>query len=624
MSALLGFKRTAIIVLDFWVILGTIFITFLFRFDFVLTSDHLNQIVSTVPYTLGAYYVAACLFSVHRGIYYYASFSDLLNIVKAVGFGAVLSVACILFVHQGQFPRSVLILQPILAFLGICAVRFWIRLIKGHLKHRSSHSGETRRVLLIGAGDMGEILLRQMLKSFNPCYSIIGFLDDNSDKWGMHIHGHTVLGGRLILASLLKKHEIDEVIIAIASKRGEIVRSVVETLRTVHPKPDLKIAPNLNEMLQNPGHGFAIRKVNPVDLLNREVVRLDEARIRQAIKNKCLLVTGAGGTIGSELCRQALRYSPSKIILVENHATSLFYREAELREKTRGGVEIIPLLGDIRDQGLLDRVFQVHRPHIVLHAAAHKHVSQLEFNLQEAVSNNVLGTFYVASAADQYQAEIFLLVSTDKAVRPKSIMGATKRTAEIVVEQLFKKSRTRYLTVRFGNVLGSSGSVLRIFQEQIEKGRPITLTDREATRYFMTVEEAGGLILQSVAMAQGGEIFVLKMGTPVRILDMAKNLILLSGLEPDKDIDIRITGLRQGEKREEELVEDPAHAQNSDHPSILLLQASNGFSGDLRKRLLEMELLCRGADTLALLERLQVLIPTFHPVDAHMKQTVCH
>jgi len=611
-----SFKRMVVVASDVVIVLAAYVFAFLLRFDFKMSGENLGLIIHTLPYVLAAHLLTSRMFALYHGMYHYSSFADLMNITKAVFSGALMSAAVILFILQGQFPRSVLLLHPILAFLGICAVRSIIRQAKTYFKSRGLSSGESKSILLMGAGDMGEALLRQMKDAPGSPYEVVGFIDDDPTKWGMRIHGHPVLGGRISLRAILDKHPVDEIVIAIASKRGEIVRSIMEALENRDPRPELKIAPSLHEMLKAPGEGLSIRSINPADLLNREVVLLDRARISQSLAGKVILVSGAGGTIGSELCRQVLAYGPTKVVLIENHATSLFYRDAELRQKTRG-TAVVPVLGDVRDNGLVERVFLEHRPQIVLHAAAHKHVHQLESNLHEGVSNNLLGTHTMAAAADRFGAEAFLLISTDKAVRPAGVMGATKRAAELVVRSFARTSRTRFISVRFGNVLGSSGSVLKIFQEQIAAGGPVTLTDPRATRFFMTVEEAVGLILQAVSMARGGEIFVLKMGAPVRILDMAQNLIRLSGLEPGRDIEIKVTGLRPGEKLDEELVENSADVVDSGHPDILVLRPENGAPEDLDSLILQMELLCRNPDSAALMRALQDLVPTFRalPID---------
>ncbi|OGR85264.1 MAG: hypothetical protein A3J74_06140 [Elusimicrobia bacterium RIFCSPHIGHO2_02_FULL_57_9] len=610
-------KRLGIVLGDIGIVFVAYFLAFLLRFDFKLELGNFDLVRQTLPYLL-IYLIAFRVFSLYRGIYYFSSFADLLNITKAVAAAGVFTAFAVLFIRQGQFPRSVLLLHPILTFLGVGGVRFSIRLIKNHLNVPRVYSGNYRSVLLIGAGDLGESLLRQMLKTKEPCYKAVGFIDDDPAKWGMRVHGRPVFGGRKVLSHVLARHQVDEIVIAIASQRGELVRSVIEELRDNPNKPELKIAPGLDEMLRAPHAAVSLRQVRPADLLNREVVKLDMARIAHSLEGKTILVSGAGGTIGSELCRQVLRYGPLKIILIESHATSLFYADAELREKS-ANVKIMSVLGDIRDQALIDRVFKEHKPQVVLHAAAHKHVHQLEFNVHEGIGNNVLGTYYLAGAAHKHQAEVFLLVSTDKAVRPSSVMGATKRAAELIVKNFAARpGRTRFVAVRFGNVLGSSGSVLEIFQQQIAKGGPITVTHPDVTRYFMTVEEAVQLILQAVAMARGREIFVLKMGTPVKIVDMAKNLILLSGFEPGKNIEIRFTGLKQGEKLNEELVEDSSHCDDSEHPAIMILRPDGVAITDVDKRMVDFEILSRTATSATLVGKLKELTPAFVPAPAHL------
>jgi FlaA1/EpsC-like NDP-sugar epimerase len=358
--------------------------------------------------------------------------------------------------------------------------------------------------------------------------------------------------------------------------------------------------------------------VRPVDLLNRKQIQLDLAKIAVALKGKTVLVTGAGGTIGGELCRQVLRFEPGRLVLLENHATSLFYIEHELRSRN-GSDPVFPVLGDIRDEALVERVFSEHKPQVVLHAAAHKHVGQLEANVAEGIGNNVVGTHNVARAADKHGAEVFLLVSTDKAVRPSSVMGATKRVAEYIARDLGERSRTRYTAVRFGNVLGSSGSVLEIFQKQLAAGGPLTVTDAEATRFFMTVEEAVQLILQALSMTHGGEIFVLKMGTPVRILEMAQNLVILSGLEPGKDVEIRVTGLKPGEKLNEELMEKAEAFDESAHPDIYIRKKAPIPPDNFPEKLRDLEKSHHKASADELVRKLKALVPTFKPDPVHQR-----
>ncbi len=363
--------------------------------------------------------------------------------------------------------------------------------------------------------------------------------------------------------------------------------------------------------------GLDTRNVRPADLLNRRVISLDTSSIARSIEDKVVVVTGAGGTIGGELARQVLRYKPKKLILLENNATALFYCESELRAR-RTPAQIEAVLGDIRDRGLVDQILRENRPHTLFHAAAHKHVHQLETNVYEGVSNNLLGTYHLALAAERHGVETFLFISTDKAVRPRCVMGATKRAAEITLLNLARASKTRYVAVRFGNVLGSSGSVLKIFQEQIEKGLPLTITHPEAARYFMTVEEAVGLVLQTSLLAGSGDICMLKMGSPVRIIDLAHRLIRMSGLVPDRDVKIRVTGLKPGEKVAEELIEELKELHQSEHPDIMIVRSEDGLVRDLKERLARLETMSLGcwakADVIGALAR---LVPTYVPDPVH-------
>ena len=608
-------RRILISLLDITVVALTLILAFILRFDFNWDNQVLAPLFTGLPTAIIIYFSSFVFFGLYRGIYYYSSFSDLLNITKAVALAAVLTAAAILFIRQGKYPRSVLILHPMLAFLGVCWVRFGIRFIKTQLNMPRAYTGTEKSVLLIGAGELGESLLRQIQKTPDMNYRVAGFIDDDPAKWRMRIHGVTVFGGRNSLRDVLEQKQIDEIIITVATRRGELVRAVMDILQDMPERPALKVAPGLDEMLSAPGQGMAVRQIKPPDLLNRDVVKLDLARIARSLENKIVLVTGAGGTIGGELTRQVLQFHPAAILLLESHATSLFYQDAELRKASRG-TRIVPLLGDIRDQALIDRIFNEHKPHVVLHAAAHKHVHQLEINVAEGIANNILGTYYMAQAARKHEAEAFVLVSTDKAVRPSSVMGATKRVAEMLVRSFSRKAeRTRFVTVRFGNVLGSSGSVLEIFQRQLAEGGPLTVTDANVTRFFMTVPEAVQLILQASSMAKGGEIFVLRMGTPVKIIEMARNLIMLSGLEPDKDIKIQITGLKSGEKMDEELALDHADLKDSEHPSIMVLREAE--VRDLEKDIMNLEILTRTAPSKTLVQLLNELVPSFTPAIVH-------
>ena len=587
-------------------------LAFLLRFDFQLDWYYFNCLATTAPFAVLSYALTSYYFG---GLRYHASFAGAADVLKAATSASLILGLVFVAVMQAKFPRSVLLLWPILSLFGVAGLHAFVRGARRYWRVRSSGRGQRRTAVIVGAGDLGERAYQGMRSDETIGYRIEAFFDDDPSKWGIRIHGVPVVGGVPSLAAFLRRTRVDEIIVAVGHRRGSVICAVADSLQGLERRPGVRIVPNLEELLNSRKHADP-RKVQPADLLNRRVVSLDVASISRSIEGKVVLVTGAGGTIGGELSRQVVRYKPSKVVLLENHATALFYREAELREQS-SGVEVVAVLGDVREQSLLDRIFQEERPQIVFHAAAHKHVHQLEANIHEGVSNNLLGTYRLAHAADRHGVETFILISTDKAVRPSCVMGATKRAAEIVVSNFAHESRTRFAAVRFGNVLGSSGSVLKIFQEQIEKGQPITITHPDATRYFMTVEEAVGLVLQASALTKGGEVFVLKMGEQIRIMDIARNLILLSGLEPGRDIGIRIVGMKACEKMSEELVEDSAGHEQSEHPEIMVLRSENRQVDALASRIANLERMTLGAEKRDIIRALSQLVPTFTADPVH-------
>jgi FlaA1/EpsC-like NDP-sugar epimerase len=608
-----SFRRMVVMTVDVAAVLSAYVLAFLLRFDFKLDPYYLGCLVATAPFAIMAYLPIAYGLGVRRGLEYSSSFGEEADVLMAAALAALLLSLVVIPATHAKFPRSVLLLWPALSVVGAAALRACARSAQRGLLFR--RLGRGRTAVIVGVGDLGELVYQSMRSDRSVDYRIAAFFDDDRSKWGMRLHGATVVGGVPAMTAFLQRVRVDEIVVAVSRNRGSAVGSVADALQGLAQRPEVRIMPTIDEMLNSPRRADP-RKVMPCDLLNRRVVSLDTEGIARSIEGKVVLVTGAGGTIGGELSRQVVRYKPAKIILLENHATALFYREAELRG---GASAVAAVLGDVRDQALLERIFREERPQIVFHAAAHKHVHQLETNIHEGVSNNLLGTYHLARAADRYGAESFILISTDKAVRPSCVMGATKRAAEIVVSNMAHASKTRFAAVRFGNVLGSSGSVLKIFQEQIEKGQPITLTHPDVTRYFMTVEEAVGLVLQASAMAKGGEIFVLKMGEPVRIMDTARKLIVLSGLEPGRDIEIRVVGLKPGEKLAEELIEDSSGQEQSEHPEILVLRSENRRIGALEGRMSMLERLRQDAGNGDMIRALSQLVPTFIADPVHHK-----
>jgi FlaA1/EpsC-like NDP-sugar epimerase len=411
------------------------------------------------------------------------------------------------------------------------------------------------------------MLLREIARRHAARYEPVGFLDDDRRKHGRNIHGIAVLGAVEELPALAKYRGVRDVIIAAPSATGAQMRTIVEHCKAAGVS--FKTIPGIDHLIDGRVTVSQLREVAIEDLLGRDPITLDMAAISHVMSGRTVLVSGAGGSIGSEICRQVCRFDPAALVLVERSENNLFNIHREL-ERTFPHVRIVPRLADVADLPRMDEVFASHRPAVVFHAAAHKHVPMLEWNPGEGVQNNVFGTKAMADLSDQYRVDRFVMVSTDKAVNPTSVMGTTKRIAEIYVQALARRSRTKFVTVRFGNVLGSAGSVIPIFREQIARGGPVTITDPEMRRYFMTIPEASQLMLQAGAMGDGGEIFILDMGEPVKIIDLARDLITLSGLEPGVDIEIQFTGLRPGEKLFEEISVDAENAEKTRHPKIFV------------------------------------------------------
>jgi FlaA1/EpsC-like NDP-sugar epimerase len=437
-----------------------------------------------------------------------------------------------------------------LVFMSLVAPRVVRRLQTEHQQRRHWRQPIRRRALLVGAGDAGQLVLREMNQR-NLGIDVVGLIDDDPAKLKKRIGSLTVFGTSNDLPRLVENLFIDQVIIAMPSAPPSEIRRIVEVCRKA--EVETRILPGIYELVSGRVSVSQLREVSLEDLLGREPVKLDNESIAGYIEGRCVLVTGAGGSIGSELCRQIMRFQPKKLLLLGKGENSIFSIEQELKSRPEP-VEVVPIIADIRDHNRLFNIFRKHQPQVVFHAAAHKHVPLMEGNVPEAITNNIRGTKNVSELSTEFGVETFVLVSSDKAVNPTSVMGATKRIAELVVQDLSRRSSTKYVAVRFGNVLASRGSVIPLWRQQIGAGGPVTVTHPEATRYFMLIPEAVQLILQAGALGSGGEIFVLDMGKPVKILELAKDLIKFSGLRPGQDIEIKFIGLRPGEKLYEELL----------------------------------------------------------------------
>ncbi|MGB4373018.1 MAG: nucleoside-diphosphate sugar epimerase/dehydratase, partial [Halanaerobiales bacterium] len=531
-------RKPALIIIDIILLNLALFISFILRFN----GDVFNYLDFTYFMLISSIGLIILLFSnLYNRIWQYASIGELLTIFKVSALINLLLVFYI-YISRSSFPRSVILINFMTEIFMLGALRFGLRLLKDYSINNNLLVPRTR-VLIIGAGDAGEIIIREMNKHPELGKKIIGLIDDDLGKANLEMHGLKVLGNRYDIPKVIEKYAVDEVIIAMPSARGKDIKEIYNL--SIQNDVRVKIVPGVYELINGNVNLSQIREVKVEDLLGREQVKLDIKKIARDVEGRTVMVTGAGGSIGSELCRQIARFKPWRLLMLDNYENSLYYLDLELK-KGFPDIEIIPIISCVRDKERLDNLFASYRPDLVFHAAAHKHVPLMEYNPGEAVKNNIFGTRNLLEVADRYKVDKFVLISTDKAVNPTNVMGATKRVAEMLVQAMNKRSQTKYMAVRFGNVLGSNGSVIPLFKKQIATGGPVTVTHEEVTRYFMTIPEAVQLVIQAAALGRGGEVFVLDMGEPVKIIDLAKDLIKLSGLKLGEDIDIEITGLRPG------------------------------------------------------------------------------
>ncbi|MCL0100406.1 polysaccharide biosynthesis protein [Peptococcaceae bacterium] len=546
----------------------------LIRFDGAIPLEFMNSFYSLAPIFTVSYLVCFYFFGLYKRLWEYASINELVAIVNAVAVGTVVNISLAYFLMEAgsfPFPRSCFAASLIINIILIGGSRLsWRLFINYKTNYRNTKAGKP--ILIVGAGNAGVLVARELRSHYKGKFNVVGFIDDDPNKKNFKILDLPVLGTRNDIPDIVNKYNISEIIIAMPSVKKKILRNIVEICKKTNA--EVKILPGVFELIDGHAVVSQIREVQLEDLLGRSQVRVDLEKISGYLKDKAVLVTGAGGSIGSELCRQVMEFSPKALLLLDNYENNIYDIELELRNKS-AEVFIYPLVKDIRDRNAIYAVFEKYKPDVVFHAAAHKHVPLMENNPEEAVKNNVLGTYNVASAADKYFCEKFILISTDKAVNPTSVMGATKRIAEMIIQYLNERSKTCYAAVRFGNVLGSKGSVIPLFKKQIASGGPVTVTHPDMVRYFMTIPEAIQLIIQAGAMAKDGEIFVLDMGEPIRIMDLAKSLIRLSGLEPDEDIEIVITGMRPGEKLYEEPLTAEEGVNATTHERIFIARPSN-------------------------------------------------
>jgi FlaA1/EpsC-like NDP-sugar epimerase len=560
--------------LDLLVLLGAFAFAYLLRFDFAIPRNFYRPLLTQISYVVLVQFAALALAGIYTFIWRYIGLAE----VKTFIYAATWSSLLVLMVRLGlpdrfgpwKVPLSIIMADSVLAFGGVLGLRVLRRALYEKYEGRPrgmARSVAQKPVLLVGAGRAGVLAVKEILSRRDTDLNILGFVDDDPTKKGSAISRVKVLGTTSDLPRLVRELEIDHIVITIAQASREEILRIVKVCEEIPIK--VRIIPGLYEILEGRVEISRIRDVQIEDLLGREPVQLDLESISKELAGKTVMVTGAGGSIGSELARQVIRFSPAKLLLIERAEFALFNIDRALRESGSAS-SLVPLVADIGDPARIRAIFETYQPQVVIHAAAHKHVPLMETNPIEAIKNNVFNTRLLSSLAAEFDAGVFVLISTDKAVRPTSIMGASKRLAELVAQDIGRRSLTRFVAVRFGNVIGSNGSAIPIFQEQIRKGGPLTITDKRMRRYFMTIPEAAQLVLQASVIGKGGEVFILHMGEPVSILELAETLIALSGLKPHQDIKIVETGIRPGEKLNEELTFETEETVPTSHPKIFI------------------------------------------------------
>jgi FlaA1/EpsC-like NDP-sugar epimerase len=547
------------------------YLAFVLRFESLLSFEYRNYFLSYLPLLILIRVTFYLRHGLNRGLWRYSSVSDLLRIIRSITFGSIIFLLAVRYLFGNtSYPRSVYVLDWLLLIMFSGGTRLFIRVYREYLQSETSG----KKVLLIGAGDAGEMIVRDMKNNPKYNYEPIGFIDDDVYKKGLSIHGIPIFGPKDMMKEVIERHEPEEILICMPSMQPKVIREFFELCKPL--SIPIKTLPGMNDILDGTVSVSQIKPLSLEDLLEREPVKRDVQSIKLFIEGKSVMVTGAGGSIGTELCRQIFAYRPARLIMLDRYENGLFHIDLELRTTAamqdgaadKGQTGLSTVVGDICDRMRLDEVFRKFRPQIVFHAAAHKHVPLMEHNPLEAVKNNILGTKNLLDAAAEHGTESFVMISTDKAVNPTSVMGATKRTAEYLTMRMNHSSSCRFTTVRFGNVLGSSGSVVRVFREQLKRGGPLTVTHPEIKRYFMLIPEAIQLVLIAASSGTGGEIFILDMGEQVKILDLAENVIRLSGFIPYEDIGIVFTGLRPGEKMYEELFDSSEKAIPASHEKL--------------------------------------------------------
>lgn len=604
----------------------SLYSAFKIRYDYGLSENVVESFLWMLPVSILIKAVVFYFFDLYKGMWRYTSIRDLINILKASTVSSLVFIALVLFKTKFEgISRSVFFIDWCLTIILISGSRASVRFFLGYLGEYKTGTGflkqffelknqrkKFKNTIIIGAGDCGEKIYREIRDNTSLDYKVIGFLDDSPKKKGKKIHGLPVLGASDKIKKYVDTAGVEEIIITIPTATAAQIRRIVDLCKKTTAR--YKIVPGLGELITGNVSLKSIRDVEYRDLLGRKPVKLDNESIGDYLGGKIILVTGAGGSIGSGLCAQILKYKPKELILFERAESPLYEIDLELKNLFPG-IKIIPFLGDIQEKDDLYKVFSLRKPEIVFHAAAYKHVPMLESYPWKAVSNNISGTMKLVDMASEFNCEKFVFVSTDKAVNPANVMGASKRICEIIVQNKNRNSNltTSFITVRFGNVIGSVGSVIPLFKKQIGYGGPVTITHPDIIRYFMLIPEACQLILQAGAMGSGGEIFVLDMGEPVKIDEMARDLIRFSGFEPDVDIKIEYVGLRPGEKLYEELLTEGENVMPTDHGEIMVLKSRECEFSDIKIKIDELKQFAHAQKSEEIRRVLKNIVPEYLP-----------
>ena len=605
-------RRIFLVITDIILINGSVFLSLIMRFEINIASvpeEYIQKyIVNVIPFTIVTLIIFWC-FRMYHSLWQYASIAELYKIVEACVV-AELAHLCVTSFMGWMLPRSCYFTSGVFLIVAMSASRFMYRLLR-QLINEYRHTSEQLKIMIIGAGEATSVLMREISNSrYLDNSKVVCIIDDDLGKVGKYIRGVKIVGTRDHIKEYARYYDIDEIIFAIPSASTKDKREILNICKET--SCILKILPGVYQMVDGEINIKDLRNVDVLDLLGRDPVKVDIESIMGYVKDKTVLVTGGGGSIGSELCRQLVSHKPKCLVIFDIYENNAYDIQQELKIKYPDA-NVVTLIGSIRNTSRLESVFEQYKPDIVYHAAAHKHVPLMEVSPNEAIKNNVVGTWNVAKMADKYGVKKFVMISTDKAVNPTNVMGATKRICEMIIQSFNEKSKTDFVAVRFGNVLGSNGSVIPLFKRQIEAGGPVTVTHPDIIRYFMTIPEAVSLVLQAGAYAKGGEIFILDMGEPVKIDDLAKNLIRLSGYTLGVDMEIKYTGLRPGEKLYEELLMNEEGMQDTDNKLIHIGRPIEFDKEHFYEKLEELKEMAYAEDSADIRKKIMEVVDTYHP-----------